>query len=182
MKKFKMAFAVELAIIGALTTLLFVGVTLPEVFPRAVHRFLHILGAIIFLGNIVVSALWFSVAAASRKNEWFAFAARLMNITDLVFTGPGLILLLWNATVLVGAYGNPLAVDWLKWALIYFAATGALWMGVLIPLQLRFAAQATAGVMPWSSAREQKLLGIYNAAGGGAVLLVVMSLVKMVVK
>jgi hypothetical protein len=75
MKKFKMEFTVELTIIGALTTLLFVGVSLPEVFPRAVHRLLHTTGAIIFLGNIVVSALWFSVAAASRKNEWFAFAS-----------------------------------------------------------------------------------------------------------
>lgn len=182
MKKFKMAFAVELAIIGALTSLLFVGLTLPEVFPRAVHRFLHILGAIIFLGNIVVSALWFSVAVASRKNDWFAFAARLMNITDLAFTGPGLILLLWNAAVLVGAYGNPLTVDWLKWALIYFAATGALWMGVLIPLQFRFMKQAEAGVMPWNDAREQRLLGLYNAAGGAAVLLVILSLVRMVLK
>ncbi|HNL09507.1 MAG TPA: DUF2269 family protein [Turneriella sp.] len=182
MKKYMIAYAAQLTVIGALTTLLFVGISLPEVFPRAVHRLLHILGAIIFLGNIVVSALWFSVAVASRKNDWFAFAARLMNITDLVFTGPGLILLLWNATVLVGAYGNPLAVDWLKWALIYFSATGALWMGVLIPLQFRFMKQADAGNMPWNDAREQKLLGLYNAAGGAAVLLVILSLVKMVLK
>lgn len=182
MKKYMIAYAAQLTVIGALTTLLFVGISLPEVFPRAVHRLLHILGAIVFLGNIVVSALWFSLAAGSKKTEWFSFAAKLINLTDLAFTGPGLILLLWNAAVLVGAYGNPLAVDWLKWTLIYFAATGALWMGVLIPLQLRFAAQATAGVMPWSSKREQKLLGLYNAAGGGAVLLVVLSLVKMVLK
>jgi hypothetical protein len=69
MKKFKMEFTVELTIFGALTTLLFVGVSLPEVFPRALHRLLHITGAIIFLGNIVVSALWFSVAAASSRTN-----------------------------------------------------------------------------------------------------------------
>lgn len=182
MKKYIIAYAVELTVIGALTTLLFVGVSLPEVFPRAVHRLLHILGAIFFLGNIVVSALWFSLAAASKKNEWFSFAAKLINLTDLAFTGPGLILLLWNAAVLVGAYGNPLAVDWLKWALIYFAATGALWMGVLIPLQLRLIRQTEAGIMPWQNQREQKLLGLYNAAGGLAVLLVILSLVRMVLK
>lgn len=182
MNKYKIAYAAQLTIIGALTTLLFVGVSLPEIFPRAVHRLLHITGAIVFLGNIVVSALWFSLATASRKNEWFAFAARLINLTDLVFTGPGLILLLWNAAVLVAPYGKLFAVDWLKWALIYFAATGALWMGVLIPLQLRFIKQTDAGIMPWSDAREQKLLGLYNAAGGGAVLLVILSLVRMVLK
>ncbi len=182
MNKYKIAYAVQLSIIGALTTLLFVGVSLPEFFPRVVHRLLHITGAIIFLGNIVVSALWFSLAVASRKSEWFAFAARLMNITDLAFTGPGLILLLANAAVLVGAYGNPLGVDWLKWVLIYFAATGALWMGVLIPLQFRFMKLADAGIMPWSDAREQKFLGLYNAAGGAAVVLVILSLVKMVLK
>lgn len=182
MKSYRIAFVVELAIIGALTTLLFMGVSLPEVFPRAVHRLLHIAGAIVFLGNIVVSALWISVAVTSRKNEWFVFAARLMNITDLAFTGPGLILLLSNAAVLVGAYGNPLGVGWLKWALIYFAATGAIWMGVLIPLQFRFMKQADTGIMPWSDAREQKFLGLYNAAGGAAVVLVILSLVKMVLK
>lgn len=182
MKKYTIAYAVEMNVIGALTTLLFVGVSLPEVFPRAMHRLLHILGAIIFMGNIVVSALWFSLAAASKKNEWFAFAAKLINLTDLAFSGPGLILLLWNAAVLVGAYGNPLAVDWLKWALIFFAAAGAAWIGVLIPLQLRFIRQTEAGIMPWQNPREQKLLRLYNAAGGAAVLLVILSLVRMVLK
>lgn len=182
MNKYKIAYAVQLTIIGVLTTLLFLGVSLPEVFPRLVHRLLHITGAIVFLGNIVVSALWFSVAVASRKSDWFAFAARLMNITDLAFTGPGLILLLWNAAVLVGAYGNPLAVDWLKWAIIYFAATGALWMGVLIPLQFCFIMQADAGIMPWNSAREHKLLVLYNVAGVGAVVLAFLILLKMVVR
>jgi uncharacterized membrane protein len=175
-------YAIELTIIGALTTLLFVGLSLPEVFPRAVHRLLHILGAIIFLGNIIVSALWFTFAVASKKHEWFTFAAKLINLTDLAFTGPGLILLLWNAAVLVGAYGNPLAVDWLKWALIFFALTGAAWIGVLIPLQLRFIRQTEAGILPWSNEHERKLLGLYNAAGGAAVSLVVLSLVKMVMK
>ena len=182
MKKYHIAYAIELAVIGVLTTLLVLGVSLPEMFARPVHRLLHIAGAIIFLGNISVSALWFSFAAASRNSQWFAFAARLINLTDLVFTGPGLIVLLANAVVLVKAYGNAFAVDWLRWALIYFLLTGALWLGILIPLQLRLVKQADAGVMPWSNAREQKLLALYNAAGGLAVLLVILSLVRMVLK
>lgn len=182
MKKYKIAYGVELLIIGVFTSLLFLGVHLPEVLPRAVHRLLHIAGAIIFLGNITVGALWFGLAVASRKSEWFHFAARLINVTDLAFTGVGLILLLWNAAVLAGAYGNLFAVGWLKWALIYFTMTGVLWMFVLIPLQLRFLRHAEAGLMPWSDQREQQLLAIYNAAGGLAVLLVIASHVRMVLK
>lgn len=182
MKNIKILFVTELLIIGALTALLFAGIPVPEFLPRAYHRLLHIFGAILFFGNIIVAALWLTLAGIARQPDVFRYAARLVNISDLTFTGPGLIFLLLNGAVLSAGYGKILSVPWLKWALIWFSLAGVVWMTILIPLQLRFERDAANELFPWNSAPLRKAMVVYSVFGSLTVLFVFLSFMRMVLK
>jgi uncharacterized membrane protein len=52
-------------------------------------KMLHILGAIIFVGNIMVTALWKAMADLTKEPKVVAFGQRLVTLTDFVFTGIG---------------------------------------------------------------------------------------------
>lgn len=182
MKRYILLYGIQLAVIAVLSAFLFLEIYIPEFLPRKIHRLLHITGAIVFLGNIIVSALWFTLASGSRKQEIFTHAAKLINITDLAFTGPGLILLLLNGNVLSAVYGNLLLVPWLKWAFIWFMAAGFIWTVMLIPLQLRYVKQAEKEVFPWSNTLEKKYTIFYAIGGSATIVFIAISFVYMVLK
>lgn len=185
MKTTKILFAIEIAAIAALTTLLFIGTPIPEFLPRAWHRLLHIFGAILFFGNIIIAALWLTLAGNSKNADTFRFAVKMINLTDLVFTGPGLILLLMNGAALAAAYGSLLQVTWLRQALLWFSAAGAVWTLALIPMQFRLINMAETGTLPWndSPARNNRhFLMLYSALGSASVLFVALSFAAMVLK
>ncbi len=181
----KILFAIEIAAIAALTTMLFIGTPIPEFLPRSWHRLLHIFGAILFFGNIIIAALWLTLAGNSRNADTFRFAAKMINLTDLVFTGPGLILLLLNGSVLAAAYGSLLQVTWLRQALLWFSAAGAVWVLALIPMQFRLIHMAENGILPWQNSpthNNRRFLIVYSALGSASVLFVALSFAAMVLK
>lgn len=185
MKATKIAFILEITAIAALTVMLFAGLPLPEFLPRAWHRLLHIFGAILFFGNIIIAAVWLTLAGNSRNADTFRFAAKMINITDLVFTGPGLILLLLNGSVLASAYGSLTQVPWLKQALLWFSAAGAVWIIALIPMQFRLIGMAANNIFPWNTKPVQnnrKFLIVYSVLGSASVLFVALSFAAMVLK
>lgn len=55
---------------------------------------LHILGAVIFLGNIIVTGWWKVMADRTRNPVVIAFAQRQVTLTDFIFTGGGVVLIL----------------------------------------------------------------------------------------
>lgn len=104
-----------------------------------VLKSLHVLGAVLFVGNIIVTGWWKVQADRTRHPAIVAFAQRQVTLTDWIFTfgGAGL--------VVVGAYANvylhdlPLDAPWLFWGQVMFFASGVLWVAILIPLQIRLA-------------------------------------------
>jgi hypothetical protein len=50
---------------------------------------LHILGVVLFLGNIVVTAVWKVLADRTRNPAVVAYAQRLVTVTDIAFTATG---------------------------------------------------------------------------------------------
>jgi uncharacterized membrane protein len=99
---------------------------------------LHIFGAVIFLGNVVVTAWWKIMAEKTMDPRVIAFAQRQVTLTDFVFTAPGALL-----TIVAGdamAYGymsNTWGIQWLTWGRGLFIASGVIWLTVLIPTQIR---------------------------------------------
>jgi len=98
---------------------------------------LHLLGVVLFVGNIIVTGWWKVQADRTRNPAIVAFAQRQVTLTDWIFTFGG------STLLVVGAYANvylhdlPLATPWLLWGQALFIASGLLWVAILIPVQIR---------------------------------------------
>ncbi len=104
---------------------------------------LHIIGVILFLGNIIITGWWKFMADRTRDPRVIAFAQRQVTLTDFVFTAGG------AALVLGAGLGNAvlhgmsfLAIRWLAWGLGLFIASGVIWVTILIPIQIKQAHMA----------------------------------------
>src|SRR6266540_741565 len=72
------------------------GHPVPLFLPYAWHKWLHVLGAVLFLGNIIVTGFWMLLAERNGNEPSIRFAAIGVNWADVFFTAPGVILLLGN--------------------------------------------------------------------------------------
>src|SRR3989449_3259090 len=111
-------------------------VSLP-LFPYTWHMLLHIVGAVLFLGNLIVTAAWMTWAVGQKDAKVAAFAAAGVNKADQWFTSPGMILLLLNGLAMTAlAWGGWLGFTvspnrWIFAGLALLIATGALYGAVL---------------------------------------------------
>lgn len=133
-----------------------------------IFKFLHVLGIVLLVGNVTVTAVWKVFADRTREPRTVAFAQRLVTGTDWAFTGTGIVL------TIIGGYGMLLVAgigladsDWLLWGQILFVASGSVWAFVLLPIQIRQARMARAfaneGVVPdeyWRLARGWIIWGV----------------------
>ncbi len=101
---------------------------------------LHILGVVLFLGNIIITGWWKVMADRTCNPVVIAFAQRQVTLTDYLFTAGG------AALVLATGLGNAvlynmeyLTVRWLAWGYWLFLLSGVIWIAVLVPLQIQLA-------------------------------------------
>ena len=127
---------------------------------------LHILGVVLFLGNIIVTAVWKMLADRTRNPPVVAYAQRLVRITDIVFTGTGVVLIVVPGQVLSGDYGGVFGPLWLTLGWSLFVASGVIWIGVLVPIQFmqerlarRFADGGTIPDRYWTLGRYWAIFG-----------------------
>lgn len=101
-------------------------------------KMLHIFGAIIFVGNIVVTALWKAMADLTKDPKIVAFGQRLVTLTDFVFTGIGAALVLATGLLMAYQYFDDfLKIKWIAWGLSLFMLSGVIWATALIPIQIK---------------------------------------------
>ena len=108
-------------------------------------KFIHILGIIMLLGNVTATAIWKFFADRSKDPKIVGFGQRLVTLTDWSLT-------VWGAALtMIGGYGaaaiaqmDLMSERWLVLGQILFVASGALWIGILVPLQIRMARMARA--------------------------------------
>ncbi|MDQ0919666.1 putative membrane protein [Paenibacillus sp. V4I5] len=101
--------------------------------------FLHVLGAVLFLGNIVTAAFW-KVRAHYGKQDLMTIHLTVKNImlADYVFTVPGILLLLIPGHMMAFQLGYSLGEwNWVTASLVLFSLSGVLWLAILLPLQRR---------------------------------------------
>ncbi|WP_439546373.1 DUF2269 family protein [Sandarakinorhabdus sp.] len=119
---------------------------MPETY--LVWKFLHITGVVMLLGNITVTAIWKFFADRDGRPQVLGFAQKLITYTDWSMTVWGVVL------IMVGGYGLaiqghfPLLEGWMLWAQLCFIAAGLIWMGLIVPIQIkssRLARQFAAG-------------------------------------
>ena len=96
----------------------------------------HVLGAMLFVGNVIVTGIWSAVFWRARHSHDFHRAARAIVITDWWFTGGGGALLTTSGVTLALRRGLPLwGTPWIRLGLVALGVSTLLWLVVLVPAQ-----------------------------------------------
>jgi uncharacterized membrane protein len=108
-----------------------------------VLKAVHVLGVVILVGNVTITAYWKVLADLSRDPKVIAHAQRGVTIADFIFTLAGI------ALIMIGGYGavyvrgmSVVEPAWIVLGQILFAISGLIWLGILVPLQIRQARAA----------------------------------------
>lgn len=97
---------------------------------------IHVLSAIIFIGNIITAAFWKLKAEFSRDETHINKTAKNIMVADFVFTLPSIISLLISGFLLAIKSNYSLyEINWLTISLALFTITGVIWITLLLPLQ-----------------------------------------------
>jgi uncharacterized membrane protein len=145
---------------------------------------LHVFGAILFLGNILLSGWWKIWADRDGDPKIVAFAQKLVARNDFVFTSAGVVLILGSGIAMTALFRPEyLHAGWFAWGFWLFVASGAIWFGVLIPVQRRqsslarrFAREGAIPSLYW------RLERVWMAAGVVAACLPLANLYWMIFK
>ena len=92
--------------------------------------FMHIFGAIVFVGNIIVTAVWMTFARRSGAPDILRFAVRGVIGTDVYFTTPGFLLVLLNGGILGTGWFRSGQASWIWTAIALFVLSGIVWFAV----------------------------------------------------
>ncbi len=101
-------------------------------------RTVHVLSAILFVGNVIVTGVWTALLFPQRRSFDFRIAARAIVVTDWVFTlGGAVVLVATGVTIAVGR-GYPIwQTFWIRGAILGLLGSTTVWVLVLIPAQRR---------------------------------------------
>lgn len=98
---------------------------------------LHILGVILFLGNLIVTAVWKTLADRTKNPPVVAYGQRLVTVTDFAFTATGALLIIVAGQVMAQDYGGVFSGPlWLTLGWSLFIASGVIWLTILIPIEV----------------------------------------------
>jgi uncharacterized membrane protein len=148
-------------------------------------KFLHIVGAILFLGNITTAAFWKAHADRSRDPKIIAHALEGVMRADRIFTMPGVMMILFAGFAAALIARLPLfRTAWIAAGIALFAITALIFMGRVGPLQRRMLAlaRATDDGASFDWATYDKLSRSWAVWGSIAVLLPVLAAAIMVFK
>jgi len=108
-------------------------------------KLMHLLGVVLLLGNVIVTAVWKIAADRHGEPAVVAFAQRMVARTDWAFTLPGAALTIMGAHGMAwrGGFGmwQP---GWIAWGHALFLLAGLVWLLILVPTQVAQARLAKA--------------------------------------
>ncbi|PZN96148.1 MAG: DUF2269 domain-containing protein [Alphaproteobacteria bacterium] len=108
-------------------------------------KFLHITGIIMLMGNITATAIWKFFADRTGDARVVGFAQKLVTYTDWMLTFWGVVLTIGGGYGAAWAGRYDLVGDrWLLWSQGLFLIAGLIWLGLLVPIQIRQARAARA--------------------------------------
>ncbi len=128
----------------------------------------HLLGVVLLVGNVTVTAYWKLRADLSRDPRIIAHAQGNVTVADWLWTLLGIVM------VMAGGYGaawlggiSLFKEAWMVWGQALFALSGLMWIGLIVPIQARQAKAArlfeATGVIPesyWPLARWWMFWGV----------------------
>lgn len=112
-----------------------------------VFVFLHVLGAVLFLGNIITTAFWKIRQDRSSDPQQLHHMAQSIMRADYIFTIPGIMLLVIFGVLTAHSYGYSfMELNWLTLSILLFVISGILWGVVLLPSQLQMQTLSKQGI------------------------------------
>ena len=121
-------------------------------------KFLHVLGVVLLLGNVTVSAVWKVFANRTANPVIIEFSQRLVTYTDWTLTLGGVVLVAVGGYGMAGVARMNLLAGWLLWGQLLFLASGLIWLVRLVPIQISQAAMARELLEHVEVAAEYRLL------------------------
>jgi uncharacterized membrane protein len=148
-------------------------------------KLVHVLGVVMFVGNIVTGVFWHKHAERTRDARLIAHAMDGVIRSDRLFTMPGVFVIL--ASGIFGAIqgGFPiLGTGWILWTLVLFAISGIVFMARLAPLQraMRHYAESAARSGAFDYAGYHRLSRQWDFWGAVATITPLLGLALMVLK
>jgi len=124
--------------------------------------FLHVVAAVIFLGNIITAAYWKLRADSIKEVQVIHTTAKNVMFADKVFTNPSILVLVGTGIVLgINGPYSMAEFNWLTTSLFLFIIMGILFIAILTPIQKRLIESSQKefveknGWKPYESASNQ---------------------------
>jgi uncharacterized membrane protein len=107
---------------------------------------IHVIAAVVYLGNLITAAFWKMRADRSGGLETMAVTSRLVVLSDCFFTGPGLVVLMATGILIVSQTGwHRFQEPWLGASFVMLVVTAIIWLAVLVPLERKMLQLAREG-------------------------------------
>jgi uncharacterized membrane protein len=145
-------------------------------------KLIHIVGVIIFMGNITIGPFWKMHAERSHNPKKIADTFDGIIRADRLFTmsGAGIIILFGIGTASAGGY-NIITTPWILWGLILIIISGVVFMAKVVPIQKKILALAKdENQFTWE--KYKVLAKQWDVWGSVATLAPYVALVLMVIK
>ena len=111
-----------------------------------IWKLVHVLGVVLFVGNITTGILWKVQADRTRNAALIAHACAGLTRSDRFFTMPGVLLIVIAGIVAAITGHLPiLGTGWIFWSIVLLTISGLAFMLRVAPLQRRMHALSTAG-------------------------------------
>lgn len=84
------------------------------ILPYRWHKFLHLAGVVVFLGNVILGPLWVVLSLKEKQVETVKFTFKLLQAFDIYVTSPSIFVVVINGLYLGSAIGGIENIVWLK--------------------------------------------------------------------
>ncbi|GAA0379721.1 DUF2269 domain-containing protein [Bacillus horti] len=146
--------------------------------------FLHVLGAVMFLGNVITAAFWKIRAERGKDIAHIHKAVKNVMFADYVFTLPGIILLIITGNLMAFQAGYAM-MEW-NWVTVsqgLFILTGLLWVIILLPNQRKMIKESEKSIsLGQLTPSYKKASRIWDVCGSLANLIPLVVLYLMLAK
>lgn len=145
---------------------------------------IHILSAVVLIGNLITSAFWKVRADQTSNLETISSTCRALLRADYMFTIPGIVVL-WASGMLLVAFTGWQRFEqlWLGLSFVLLILTTIIWAAAMLPLQRRMARLTQEGLsqgrLDQAYSRTSRRWSMF---GGIATLLVLIILFLMVLR
>lgn len=145
-------------------------------------KFLHIIGVIMFFGNITISAVWRLFAEKSGEASVVKHALNMIQRTDLMFTLPGVLLIGITGHMLAPKFGGIAGHPWIYHSYALLTISALIWLAARIPIQIKQRRLLASESLAIQTPQFKKLTLWWSILGAITIILILTALTFMTIR